>query len=232
MLTACPYLSKTHTRDVNNHRQLERRLGKPALVRETSRTTWNSIPILSASLGTLLRFLKRTAAGIARALFGATIWRERDLFDDVVMEPALAERVRTLARSVRNSRAHGAPLRHVMLCGAPGTGKTLVAKRMAQQSGLDFAIMSGGDVGPLGMMATTELHNLISWARQTTRGLMLVIDEAEAVLGDRRRKNLSEAQRNSLNALLYHTGKAILFWKTFLFPFWISHCCIIVVCCV
>ena len=39
------------------------------------------------------------------------------------------------------ARAHGAPLRHAMLCGAPGTGKTLVAKRMAQQSGLDYAIM-------------------------------------------------------------------------------------------
>lgn len=31
-----------------------------------------------------------------------------------------------------------------------GTGKTLFARTLARQSGLDYAIMTGGDVGPLG----------------------------------------------------------------------------------
>ena len=37
-----------------------------------------------------------------------------------------------------------------MFYGPPGTGKTMVAKRLAWQSGMEYAIMSGGDVGPLG----------------------------------------------------------------------------------
>jgi hypothetical protein len=30
------------------------------------------------------------------------------------------------------------------------SGKTLIARRLAQASGMDYALMSGGDVGPLG----------------------------------------------------------------------------------
>ena len=33
-----------------------------------------------------------------------------------------------------------------MFYGPPGTGKTMVAERFAEYSGLEYAIMSGGDV--------------------------------------------------------------------------------------
>ena len=82
----------------------------------------------------------------------------------------------------------------------------MVAKRLALYSGMDWAIMSGGDVGPLGASAVTELHNLFKWARSSNRGLMLFIDEAEAFLGSRTRSYLSEHSRNALNALLFQTG--------------------------
>ena len=39
--------------------------------------------------------------------------------------------------------------------GPPGTGKTLFAKKLAQHSGLDYAIMTGGDVSPLGRDGVT-----------------------------------------------------------------------------
>ena len=37
-------------------------------------------------------------------------------------------------------------MRHMLFYGPPGTGKSMVAKRLAVSSGLDWAIMSGGDV--------------------------------------------------------------------------------------
>ena len=43
----------------------------------------------------------------------------------------------------------------MMFYGPPGTGKTMAAKRLATSSGLDFAILSGGDVAPLGVEAVT-----------------------------------------------------------------------------
>ncbi|CAB1106340.1 unnamed protein product [Ectocarpus sp. CCAP 1310/34] len=78
----------------------------------------------------------------------------------------------------------------------------------AAYSGMDCAVMSGGDVAPLGKNAVTELHGLFRWAAKSPRGLLLFIDEAEAFLGKRSRPDMSEGTRNALNALLYNTGSA------------------------
>lgn len=36
-------------------------------------------------------------------------------------------------------------------------------------SGMDCAVMSGGDVGPLGKDAVTDLHGLFRWAAKSPR---------------------------------------------------------------
>lgn len=38
------------------------------------------------------------------------------------------------------------------------------------QSGLDYAILAGGDVAPLGSDAITELHKVFDWAEKSGRG--------------------------------------------------------------
>lgn len=55
---------------------------------------------------------------------------------------------------MKNNTAH----RNVLLYGPPGTGKTLYAKALATDSNMQYAIMSGGDVAPLGSQATYELN--------------------------------------------------------------------------
>ncbi|KAG6623705.1 atpase family aaa domain-containing protein 3-b-like [Phytophthora cinnamomi] len=132
----------------------------------------------------------------------------QDELADVVLRSTLETRVFEIARSTRNAMLHGAPYRHLLLYGPPGTGKTMVARRLARASGMDYAILSGGDVGPLGSDAVTELHALFKWANSSPRGVLIFVDEAEAFLGCRatRKTHMSEAMRNALNALLYHTG--------------------------
>jgi ATPase family AAA domain-containing protein 3A/B len=74
---------------------------------------------------------------------------------------------------------------------------------------MDYAIMSGGDVGPLGDDAVNQLHNLFSWASRSRRGLLIFIDEAEAFLSSRRNLNAAgdiNYSHHALNALLYQTG--------------------------
>ena len=90
-----------------------------------------------------------------------------------------------LAIATANTRKNSAPFRNVMLYGPPGTGKTMAAKRLARHSGLDYALMTGGDVAPLGADAVTRIHELFDWASTSRRGLLLFIDEADAFLARR-----------------------------------------------
>lgn len=169
-------------------RFIERRLGTPSLVRETSKT---------AAHFSLANTVKRIVG-----------MQKDEGFKDVVLYSDMDARVNQLCVSSRNTKRHAAPFRHVMFYGPPGTGKTMVAKKLAKSAGLDYAIMTGGDVGPLGADGVTQLHKLFDWSESSSRGLLLFIDEADAFLGKRSRSGMSENQRNALNALLYRTGEA------------------------
>ena len=164
------------------------RLGRPSLVRETSRAS-----PLDALRPAGWRWL------LAPAEAGGAL-------DGVVLEPALEKRLGHVAAATKNTRANAAPFRHVLLHGPPGTGKTLFAKKLARASGLDYAILTGGDVAPLGRDAVTEIHRLFDWAATSRRGLLLFIDEADAFLRSRREAT-SEDLRNAFNAFLYRTGE-------------------------
>lgn len=129
--------------------------------------------------------------------------------DNIVLEDELSERLQWTTNSLLNAKKNGTPYRHLMLHGPPGTGKTLFARTLSRQSGLDYAIMSGGDVGPLGKDAVHELNKLFSWANASRRGLILFIDEADAFLRTGRGSesgSMSEEARNVLSAFLHHTG--------------------------
>jgi len=126
-------------------------------------------------------------------------------FKDIILPGMLHDHVRALAAATANTKRHGAPFRHMLFYGPPGTGKTMVAKRLARTSGLDYAIMSGGDVAPLGGGAVTQLHAVFDWAERSRKGLLLFVDEADAFLG-RRSDSMSEGLRGALNAMLFRTG--------------------------
>ena len=38
------------------------------------------------------------------------------------------------------------------------------------QSGLEYAVLAGGDVGPLGTDAVTEIHKVFDWAETSKKG--------------------------------------------------------------
>jgi hypothetical protein len=62
----------------------------------------------------------------------------------------------------------------------------MAAKRLARTSGLDYAIMSGGDVAPLGGAAVTQIHEMFDWAERSRkvrqRGAAVINNMATAVL--------------------------------------------------
>jgi ATPase family AAA domain-containing protein 3A/B len=84
----------------------------------------------------------------------------------------------------------------------------MFAKGLARDSGLEYAIMTGGDIAPLGKDAVTEIHKLFDWAKTSSKGVLIFVDEADAFLRKRSTERISEDMRNALNAFLYRTGEA------------------------
>ncbi|XP_010526757.1 PREDICTED: ATPase family AAA domain-containing protein 3-A-like [Tarenaya hassleriana] len=177
---------------------INRILGQPSLIRESSigKLPW------SGTMSQLKNKISRysTAAGAAGSAEG------KKPLEDVVLHPSLQKRIELLARATANTKSHQAPFRNMMFYGPPGTGKTMVAREIARKSGLDYAMMTGGDVAPLGAQAVTKIHQIFDWAKKSNRGLLLFIDEADAFLCERNSTYMSEAQRSALNALLFRTG--------------------------
>jgi len=179
------YAAKNGTRMASN--LMERRLGRPPLVRETSKWSWNK------------------AFG---GYFGGASSNSKELLDKIILEEELAQRLEWTTNSLVNAKANGTPFRHILLHGPPGTGKTLFARTLARQSGLDYAVMTGGDIGPLGKDAVDEVNKLFKWAEGSKKGMILFIDEADAFLrrGRQSEGTMSENARNVLSSFLHHTG--------------------------
>ncbi|VVB10030.1 unnamed protein product [Arabis nemorensis] len=170
---------------------INRILGQPSLIRESS---MGRFPFASS-----MSQLKNRITGAAVAEGGKPL-------DNVILHPSLKKRIEHLARATSNTKSHQAPFRNMMFYGSPGTGKTMVAREIARKSGLDYAMMTGGDVAPLGSQAVTKIHDIFDWAKKSNKGLLLFIDEADAFLCERNSVYMSEAQRSALNALLFRTG--------------------------
>tara|TARA_B100001540_G_scaffold312412_1_gene333482 strand:- start:2604 stop:4235 length:1632 start_codon:yes stop_codon:yes gene_type:complete len=165
-------------------RQLEKYIGQPSLIRETSRGSFWKPKSTSPS------------ADGGGGILG-----------DVVLGDKLQQRVQRLAVTTANTKKHSAPFRNILFHGPPGTGKTMAAKRLARYSGLEYAVMTGGDVAPLGANAVTKIHETFDWASTSRKGLLLFIDEADAFLAKRGSDVVGTESRAALNALLYRTGE-------------------------
>lgn len=171
-------------------RLIEARISKPPLVRETSRlTASDAIVHPIKTLGTVFK-------------------SKSDAMKNVVLEPKLHKRLEHLAQATYNTKKNNAPYRHMLLHGPPGTGKTMWAKNLAKASGMDYAVLTGGDVAPLGRDGVTEIHKLFDWASTSRRGLLMFVDESDAFLRKRSNETMSEDLRNALNAFLYRTGES------------------------
>lgn len=169
------------------------RFGKPQLVRETSKLharNYMALPYMYAKK-IMQKQMRRT---------------EKDLLDGVILDKKLEMQLREISYAVLNRKKHYAPCKNLMFYGPPGTGKTLFAKKLATQSGLEYAVMVGSDIAPLGPLAVGELNKLFDWAENQKNGIILFIDEADAFLRNRKDDEMSESMRHSINSFLYRTG--------------------------
>ncbi|ESO07619.1 hypothetical protein HELRODRAFT_185441 [Helobdella robusta] len=170
-------------------RYVENRLGKPSLIRETSRLTF--VDAVKHPIETFKRISLKA----------------EDALKGIVLKPSLEERLRDIAIATRHTKTNQGFYRNILFYGPPGTGKTMFAKSLAKHSGMDYAIMTGGDVAPMGRDGVTAMHRVFEWAGSSRRGVLLFVDEADAFLRKRSQEKISEDLRATLNAFLYRTGE-------------------------
>lgn len=94
---------------------------------------------------------------------------------------------------------------NLLLYGEPGTGKTLFAQILADETNMDFAATTAGallqpEVG------VKYLNELIEMANGNKHGVILFIDEADAMFVDRNKVNPDSDHYKVLNHLLALTG--------------------------
>jgi len=167
---------------------VEARLGKPSLVRDTSR--FSAFQFARHPVETVRKMTQKPQEALA----------------GVVLEPALESKLRDVALATKNTKLNKGLFRNLLFHGPPGTGKTLFAKKLAMHSGMDYAVLTGGDVAPMGRDGVTAMHKVFDWAETSRKGLILFVDEADAFLRKRSSERISEDMRSTLNAFLYRTG--------------------------
>ncbi|KAL4717468.1 hypothetical protein ACJJTC_000617 [Scirpophaga incertulas] len=172
-------------------RFIEARIGKPTLVNETSRFS-------------ILEAVKHPILTVSKTF--ANFKKPSDALTGVVLAPSLEKRLRDIAIATKNTRINKGFYRNLLMYGPPGTGKTLFSKKLAKHSGMDYAILTGGDVAPMGKEAVAAIHKVFDWANTSRKGVLLFIDEADAFLRKRSSEKISEDLRAALNAFLYRTS--------------------------
>lgn len=141
---------------------------------------------------------------------------------NIILPKDLRDRVKSITNVASSASKMGFHSRHILIHGPSGTGKSILAKAIAQSiPSVPYALMSGSDVAPMGQQGPAELCRLLTWASKNRNGGIIIIEDAELLLGSRARSPSEEKQtkgltindiraasfaRDCLNVLLSMTG--------------------------
>jgi len=156
-------------------------LMKPTLVTETSRRSLNQM--VRHPIATLTK---------------------KEKIPQGVYNPELQAQVDAYVQSIKTSKQESQPYRHALLYGPPGTGKTLLAKTVARDLNMHYAIVPGANVHQFSdTQAIEEINKLFDWAE---RGKTVIfIDEVDA-FAPMRTGSISEKTRQVQNTFYARTG--------------------------
>lgn len=174
-----------------------------------SRVLWNYIDrqmtkpkvIIKSSRKGVFQRTKDLVTGRSRA--GAFI-KQPMIFDPSMQTrlDSIVATTQTIHQKIKQGKTN-VKYRNLLLCGRPGTGKTLFANYLAQKSGMEFAMASGASFTKKG--AIEAMDELFAWAEKS-KGLLLFIDEAESLMPDRNELDPDSDNYQVLTNFLNYTG--------------------------
>ncbi len=132
---------------------------------------------------------------------------------EMIFDSELESRLKTIAKATRNINQRikegkkNVKYRNLLLHGKPGTGKTMFAKKLTLESGMEYVTMSGSSFSKFkkgeGIIAMDELF---AWAKKS-KGLLIFIDEFESFASARENMKPNSEEYQILNNFLNYTGE-------------------------
>lgn len=126
---------------------------------------------------------------------------------DEVKEELRQDIVRPMREEPKKAEKFGIPLPNVLLHGPPGTGKTYLAKALAEELGFPFVNLSGSDITSKWVNESADqVGKLFEEAESLAEdigGAVIFLDELDAVLPERQMDS-HEEDRKVVNEFLSH----------------------------
>jgi ATPase family AAA domain-containing protein 3A/B len=124
--------------------------------------------------------------------------------NDLIFAPTLQNQLHNLLLRVETAQKYNESLPNVLFYGPPGTGKTAFVKALAYASGLDYALTSGSEFAKITDLndANNELRKLLHWAKNSKKGFIVFIDEAESLFANRKLPMTSKITQDFINTFL------------------------------
>jgi chromosomal replication initiation ATPase DnaA len=127
--------------------------------------------------------------------------------DTPVFDAQIERKVAEISQSIAYVRKNKGYFQNVLLYGPAGTGKTMVSRKIAKDAGLNYVMMSGGDLAQYIKRGehVTELNHLFEKIKNSSVPTILFIDEVES-LGKKRSQLSNQELLELQNAFLNQTG--------------------------
>ncbi|MBS1987908.1 AAA family ATPase [Candidatus Dependentiae bacterium] len=123
---------------------------------------------------------------------------------DLIFTPELHKQLFDLVLRVQFAKMYNENLPNVLFFGASGTGKTAFAKELAYYLDIDYALTSGSEFAKITdlNLANSEFRKLLDWAKNSEKGLIVFIDEAESLFANRKLPTTSQGIQDFINTFL------------------------------
>lgn len=164
------------------YKVLEHRIGRPSMAMDVRATRWYT-PLMNCF---------RSKAKETEA----PVFSEK-------MEAQIKDIVTPTKNIVKNKGV----FENVVLYGPPGTGKTMLARKMAEDSDMDYYMISGAELAPFIKRGehVMETNRLLDRAENSGKPSIIFIDECDAIFG--KRDELDQPHIEIQNAILARTGR-------------------------
>ncbi len=127
--------------------------------------------------------------------------------DDVVLNPALTTKFKNYVEATKNIIENGGHLRHLLLPGPPGTGKTTLGFALAGELGIDAIYFNAGKLRNCALdISLRRLDQLFKNAERSEKPILIIIDESEIIFKHRDSKDLSEETKMVQNSIMARLG--------------------------